>query len=106
MTPDDDLDIALITMTFRASDIDALLAVLAKYVVMTRNEPGCRNVDLCASMSDPATVVVIEKWDTAERARSHFDAPVMVEMAQHCTGILTGPPDIDLLEGISAHDLA
>ena len=69
MTPDDDLDIALITMTFRASDIDALLAVLAKYVVMTRNEPGCRNVDLCASMSDPATVVVIEKWDTAERAQ-------------------------------------
>jgi hypothetical protein len=27
-------------------------------------------------------------------------------MAQACTGLLTSPPDIDLYEGISAHDLA
>jgi len=104
--PDDDLDIALITMTFQASDIDELLTVLSKYVVMTRNEAGCRNVDLCSSLSDAARVVVIQKWESAEAARAHFDAPVMVEMAQSCVGILTGPPDIDLLEGISAHDLA
>jgi hypothetical protein len=29
----------------------------------------------------------------------------MVEMAQACSGLLSSPPDIDLLEGISAHDL-
>ena len=29
----------------------------------------------------------------------------MVEMARSCTGILTRPPVLDLLEGISAHDL-
>jgi hypothetical protein len=30
----------------------------------------------------------------------------MVEMATSCTGILAGPPDIDLWDGTSAHDLA
>ena len=29
----------------------------------------------------------------------------MVEMAAACTGLLTRPPDVDLLEGLSAHDL-
>jgi hypothetical protein len=30
----------------------------------------------------------------------------MVEMARSCDGLLTAPPVIDLLEPISAHDLA
>jgi hypothetical protein len=30
----------------------------------------------------------------------------MIEMAEACRGLLTGPPQIDLFEGISAHDLA
>jgi hypothetical protein len=29
----------------------------------------------------------------------------MVEMAQACEGLLARKPEIDLLEGISAHDL-
>jgi hypothetical protein len=29
----------------------------------------------------------------------------MVEMARSCTGLLTAPPDIDLWNGNSAHDL-
>ena len=37
-------------------------------------------------------------------ARQH--SPEMVEMAEACVGLLAAPPDIDLLDGISAHDLA
>jgi hypothetical protein len=29
----------------------------------------------------------------------------MVEMAESCRGLLSRPPEIDLFEGISAHDL-
>ena len=103
---DDDLEIALLSMTFRASDPDALLSVLSKYVVMTRNQPACRNADLCVSYAEPTRFVIIQKWDSEDDARAHFDSPIMVEMAEGCAGVLTGPPDIDLLEGISAHDLA
>ena len=106
MSADDDLEIALLSMTFRAADPDALLAVLSKYVVMTRNQPACRNADLCVSFTEPSKFVIIQKWDSEDAARAHFDSPVMIEMAEGCAGILAEAPDIDLLEGISAHDLA
>jgi quinol monooxygenase YgiN len=91
---------------FDATDVDALMAVLAKYVVLARGHDGCRNIDLCASVTDPSRVVVIQKWASPDAQRGHFDSAEMVEMAQACVGLLSGPPTIDLLEGISAHDLA
>ena len=36
----------------------------------------------------------------------HFDSSEMVEMARACDGLLRSAPRIDLLHGISAHDLA
>ena len=101
----DEIDLTIVTMRFRASDPDRLLSVLSKYVVVSRGEPGCRNVDLCASVTTPGRFTVIEKWDSPASQRAHFDSVEMVEMAEACRGILAEAPDIDLLEGISAHDL-
>jgi quinol monooxygenase YgiN len=102
----DDVEITLVTMVFDATDVDRLLAVLSKYVVLTRGHDGCRNVDLCASVTTPDRIVIVQKWESPEAQAAHFDSPEMVEMAQACTSLLSGPPVIDLLEGISAHDLA
>ena len=82
-----------------------LVAVLSKYVVLARTEPGCRNIDLCASVAEPGQYLVIEKWDSPESQRAHFDSPTMVEMATSCSGLLAGPPRIELWDGPSAHDL-
>ena len=103
--PDDDLEIALLKLTFQTNEPDLLIPVLSKYVVMTRKEVGCRNADLCVSFTDPNRFVIIEKWESDNAARAHFDSPVMVEMAESCSGILAERPDIDLLQGLSAHDL-
>jgi quinol monooxygenase YgiN len=104
--PDEpDIELAIVTMRFDAADPEAVLAVLSKYVVLTRMEPGCRNVDLCASVTMPGRYLVIEKWESSDAQRRHVDGAVMVEMARSCTGILTGPPDLDLWDGPSAHDL-
>ena len=94
------------TESYGATGPERLAAVLSRYVVLSRSQPGCRNIDLCASMTRPGRYVVIQKWATPEAQRAHFDSPEMVEMAQACVGLLAGPPDIDLLDGISAHDLA
>ncbi len=57
--PDDGAEgavaIALLTATFdaRTGAEDALLAALSNYVVMTRREAACRNVDLVASVTRP-----------------------------------------------------
>jgi quinol monooxygenase YgiN len=102
----DDVELVVVTMVFDAADPARLQTVLAKYVVVSRGHPGCRNIDLCLSVTKPERFVVIQKWDSLEAQRAHFDSPATVEMAQACDGLLTRPPEIDLLEGISAHDLA
>jgi quinol monooxygenase YgiN len=109
-TRDDDdressVDLTVVTLRFDTVDDERLVAVLAKYVVLTRMHPGCRNIDLCASVTTAHRYVVIEKWETPAAQRAHFDSADMVEMANACRGLLAGPPDIDLLESISAHDL-
>ena len=101
-----DVELSIVTMRFDAADVGALLGVLSKYVVMTRMEPGCRNVDLCSSVTRPGRYLVIQKWDDADAQRAHFDSALMVEMAEACTGLLAAPPEIDLWDGPSAHDLA
>jgi quinol monooxygenase YgiN len=102
----DELALTVVTMSFQASDADRLLGVLAKYVVVSRGVPGCRNIDLCASATREGRYLVIEKWDSPDAQRAHFDSPEMVEMAEACRGLLARPPQIDLFDGISAHDLA
>jgi quinol monooxygenase YgiN len=101
-----EVELTLVTMEFRTAKPEALMPVLAKYVVVSRGHAGCRNIDLCASVATPGRFVIIEKWDSPESQQTHFDSAEMVEMARACTGLLSAPPDIDLLEGISAHDLA
>lgn len=101
----DDIELTLVTMTFDASDIDRLLSVLSRYVVLSRGHDGCRNIDLAASATVPGRFVVIEKWESPADQRRHFDSAEMVEMASACDGLLSRPPAIDLLEPISAHDL-
>jgi quinol monooxygenase YgiN len=101
----DEVELTIVTMDFRASDPDRLMPVLSKYVVLSRRHPGCRNIDLCASVTTPGRFVVLEKWGSSAAQKAHFDSADMVEMAEACRGLLARPPDIDLLEGISAHDL-
>jgi len=101
----DEVELTIVTMAFDATDIERLQSVLAKYVVLSRGHDGCRNIDLCASATKPGRFVIVEKWETAEAQRVHFDSDDMVEMARACEGLLAHPPQIDLLEAISAHDL-
>jgi quinol monooxygenase YgiN len=102
----DEVELTIVTMELRASDPARLMPVLSKYVVLSRGHDGCRNIDFCASVTTPDCFVIIEKWESPEAQQAHFDSPEMVEMAESCRGLLTQAPNIDLLEGISAHDLA
>jgi quinol monooxygenase YgiN len=100
-----DVELAIVTMNFDAADADSLIAVLSKYVVLTRMQSGCRNVDLCASATRPGRFLITQKWDSATSQRAHFDSDVMVDMAASCVGLLAAAPDIDLWHAASAHDL-
>ena len=101
----DDVDLVVVTLSFDAADPGALQALLAKYVVLTRGHPGCRNVDLLVSATEPTRHLVIAKWDSVDAQRAHFDSADMVELAEGCRGLLSRPPAIDLYDPISAQDL-
>jgi quinol monooxygenase YgiN len=100
-----EVELAIVTMRFDASDASSLMAILSKYVVLTRMQPGCRNVDLCASATQPGRFLVIHKWDSVAAQRAHFDSALMVEMAASCNGLLATAPEIELWDAASAHDL-
>ena len=102
-----DVDPVMVILRFDSGRPDELEAVLARYVVLSRGHPGCQNIDLVASVVHPGRLVVVEKWASAEAQRAHFDSADMVAMARACEGgLLTSPPEIDLYDGISMHDLA
>ena len=82
-----------------------LAATLARYVVLTRSVTGVRNVDLVTSASTTGRFLIVEKWDDAEAQRSHLDSDAMVTMATQSGPLLTQPPDLELYDVISAHDL-
>jgi quinol monooxygenase YgiN len=105
----EDVELTMVTLRLEAADEAAsakLLGVLAKYVVITRGHEGCRNIDLVASVTHPGRYLLVQKWDSPDAQRAHFDSPDMVEMAEACRGLLATAPDVDLWDGMSAHDLA
>ncbi|MGH9002107.1 MAG: putative quinol monooxygenase, partial [Acidimicrobiia bacterium] len=54
-----------------------LAAVLARYVVVSRGEEGCRNIDLVASLLTPGRFVVYEKWDSPDAQAAHMSGATM-----------------------------
>lgn len=100
------MDPVMVILRFDTERADELGAVLARYVVLSRGHPGCRNIDLVASATRPGRLVVVEKWDSPDAQRAHFDSADMVAMARACDGLLNEPPEIDLYDGVSMHDLA
>lgn len=100
------LEPVLVSLRFDGERPEALLDLLARYVVITRTHPGCRNVDLVASVTVPGRYLVLEKWASPADQRRHFDSAEMVDLARACRPLLGRAPDIDLYEGISMHDLA
>ena len=103
--PSDEVELTMVTMAFDALDPDRLQSVLARYVVLSRGHHGCRNIDLAMSTTQANRFVILQKWERPEDQQAHFDSADMVTMAQSCEGLLSGPPEIDLLEPICAHDL-
>jgi quinol monooxygenase YgiN len=100
-----DVDLVVVTLSFDTSEPERLQSLLSKYVVLTRGHPGCRNVDLLVSATTPGRHLVVQKWETPDAQRAHFDSDDMTEFAEGCRGLLSRPPEIDLFDPISAQDL-
>jgi len=101
-----DVEPVMVIMSFRTQQPAELLDVLASYVVASRGQAGCRNMDLVASATNEDRIAIVQKWDSVEAQKAHFNSAEMVAMAGAGTPLLTEAPDIDLFDGVSMHDLA
>src|SRR2546423_10803892 len=101
-----DLTLAVVAGVFDARPgAEAQLgAVLAHYVVVSRTSPGCRNIDLVASLTTPGRFLVYEKWESAEHQRDHLSSAVTEEMAAPAVPLLAGPPEPECFKAIRPPD--
>lgn len=79
---------------------------LSRYVVLSRMEDGCRNIDLVTSVTVKGLFLVWEKWESHEDRQAHFEGPAATEMAAAVRDLVREPPQFDIFDAISAHDLA
>lgn len=82
-----------------------LAGLLARYVVVSRSEDGCRNIDLVASLLVPGRFLVYEKWESPDAQATHMAGTTMADLAEGVSGLLRDPPDLGLFVAVSAHDL-
>jgi len=103
----EDVELAVLTARFdpMPGSEEPLMAVLARYVVVTRREPACRNIDLLASAAHPGRLLLVAKWESTEAARAHLDSAAMADMAEAAVPHLAARPEVDLYDTITAHDL-
>jgi quinol monooxygenase YgiN len=99
-------ELTLVVITLNAADPAALAAVVSTYVIAARAQPGCRNVDFCQAVGIPGRFVIIEKWVSPEAQATHFGSRVTEDFARSCRNLLSTQPSFELLESVSAHDLA
>jgi len=102
---DDETDLVVVTMVFDTTEPEPLAALLSRYVVLSRGDDGCRNIDLLVSALQPGRFTIIQKWDSPTVQRAHFDSPDMVAMAEAVGPLLSSAPRIELHRAVSAHDL-
>jgi len=103
-----DIELAIVAGVFHARPgyEEPLAGLLARYVVLARMEPGCRNIDLVSSLTVRGLFMVWEKWESHEHRQAHFEATAARRLASEVGDLVAEPPQFDVFDGISAHDLA
>jgi quinol monooxygenase YgiN len=72
---------------------DELGRRLKTLVAATSREPGCKQYDLCRSLSDPALWILLETWDSEDDLEAHVNTPHFQTFAANKSEVLLGSPD-------------
>lgn len=63
------------TLTIKPGSLDAVREAAAPCIAATRREKGCVAYDLHASLTDPHTLVFVERWETRDDLAAHSKQP-------------------------------
>lgn len=103
----DEVELAIVAGMFssKTGQEEHLAYALSRYVVLSRMEPGCRNIDLVASVTVPGLFMVWEKWESHDHRQAHFEGEASARMADAVRDLVREPPSFDIFDAVSAHDL-
>ncbi|MEP6559782.1 MAG: putative quinol monooxygenase [Nakamurella sp.] len=68
-----------------------IIALFEKTIARVHDEAGC---ELYAMHEDTDTIVMIEKWRSAEDLRAHSEGPAMIEMNPQLEGKLAAKTEV------------
>ena len=63
------------TLTIKPGSLDAIVPAARACIAETVKEKGCISYDLHASLTEPETLVFVERWETREDLTAHSKRP-------------------------------
>jgi quinol monooxygenase YgiN len=67
--------VLIATLTIKSGSAEAVIAAAKPCIDGTRAEPGCVSYDLNHSVTDPDTMVFVERWASREAIDAHMRMP-------------------------------
>jgi quinol monooxygenase YgiN len=90
----------IIPLEGRLDDVEAVLRDLAPQV---HSEDGCEKYALHRGRD---RIVVIERWRDGAALGAHGQGPAIKAMGQRLAGLVSGAPDVQILEPVEVGDPA
>ena len=63
------------TLKIEPASLDKIARIVRPCITETRKEPGCISYDLHQSLSDPGTLIFVERWKDMASLDAHFETP-------------------------------
>jgi quinol monooxygenase YgiN len=71
-----------VAMTFPADAVDDVIAYVADYAVLSRQDTGCVEYWWARSLEDPNTLRLFEVWESQELMQAHLAQPHGADYAE------------------------
>lgn len=86
------------SVTARATQVDALLALSLDHVRRSRTEDGCLEHGAYVDAENRDRVVFFEKWADEAALRAHFKVRESIEFVGSASALADGDPTIEIYE--------
>ncbi|MEU4562156.1 putative quinol monooxygenase [Actinoplanes sp. NPDC023936] len=93
-------------LRLREDRVEQAHRVIAEVVRRTHEEEGCLTYAAHTDAADPLTVVVVERWESAEALAEHNSRPYLTEALAGAAEVLGAAPDIKVLKPLRWGDPA
>ncbi|MFZ4532817.1 MAG: putative quinol monooxygenase [Alsobacter sp.] len=80
--------VLIATLTIKPGSGEAVIAAAKPCIAGTRAEPGCVSYDLNHSVTDPDTMVFVERWASREAIDAHMRMPHFLAWREKAAGLI------------------